>query len=378
MSGGGRGRLRTARTAAVCAAAVVLGIMAGCGDGGGLPKQPAGTTGLPAAGAPELARIRWDASAVAAAAPALVGWREDMNGSAGSLVALTEGSATTDGVRELWRAPEGLEVDLIALDAAGERVAMLLTVADESRPSGSRRALAVAGPQGTAEARLPEDADVVTAAFASDGRLIVVAATLGPTSIETTLGGVAADGSWQSVRLAGEVPTHHFVERVMAVEGTDAIALVLKTPGAPGNRDDEALVLATLEGDELGVYTPPFFDDSLPSASPFDGDEGVVYARTWREISRRPVVDLVRARFNGTEWEEAVLIEDAAIASGVETGQVAACASDGTLWLRSAGERADDGSAIGERLMRLDPASRVLEPTLVDVGSVLMWWWIGR
>ncbi|HZL05303.1 MAG TPA: hypothetical protein VFE45_07770, partial [Coriobacteriia bacterium] len=140
----------------------------------------------------------------------------------------------------------------------------------------------------------------------------------------------------------------------------------------------EALVLATIEGDTLEVYTPAFFDDSLPSAVPLDGDEGAVYARTWREVAGRAVVDVVRARFNGTEWEEAVLLEDAAVASGVETGQVAASASDGTLWLRSAGRSADGGSAAGERLLRLEPGSGAPEPTPVDVSQVLAWWWVER
>lgn len=378
MRGSGRGLLRAARTVIVLAAAVVVGMTTGCGNDARVPEQPAVTTEPPPASAPELARISWDASALAAGAPALVGWREAEDDSAGALVALTEGLATTDGPRELWRAPEGLAIDLVALDPTGSRAAMLVTVADASVPSGRRRALAVAGAGGTHEVRLPDGFDFASAAFSPDGSLAVVAAELAATSVESTLGVAAPDGTWQAARLAGDVPTYHFVERVMGVEGTDALALVLKTAGTPANRDDEALVLATLDGTTLETYTPPFFDDTLPSASPLNGDEGVVYARTWREVAGRPVVDLVRARFNGTEWEETALLEDAAMASGVETGQVAACAPDGTLWLRSEGTRADGGAATGERLLRLAPGSTTPERTPVDVGTVLTWWWIAR
>jgi hypothetical protein len=312
---------------------------------------------------------------VAGVAPALVGWQE---GSAGSLVALTEGSATSDGVREVWRAPEGLEVDLVALDTTGSRAAMLVTVADAKPPSGHRRALALAEAGGTREVRIPDGFDFSSAAFAPDGRLVVVAAELGATSVTSTLGVVAADGGWQPIVLAGEVPVHHFVERVMAVEGTDALALVLKTPGSPADRDDEAVVLGTLDGATLEVYTPAFFDDSLPSAVPLNSDEGVVYARTWREVAGRSAIDLVRARFDGTGWEEAALLQDAGVASGIETGQIAACAPDGTLWLRSVGTPANGGSAQGERLLRLAPGSPVPEQTPVDVSQLRAWWWVER
>jgi hypothetical protein len=330
---------------------------------------------LPAAVAPELARIRWNPKAVAGVAPALVGWQE---GAAGSLVALTEGFATGDGVREVWRSPEGLEVDLVALEATGSRAAMLVTVADAKPPSGHRRALVLAEARGTREVRIPDGFDFSSAAFAPDGRLVVVAAELGATSVASTLGVVAPDGAWQSVMLGGEVPVHHFVERVMAVEGTDALALVLKTPGSPADRDDEAVVLTTLSDAMLEVYTPAYFDDSLPSAVPLNGDEGVVYARTWREVAGRSAIDLVRARFDGTGWEEAVLLEDAGVASGIETGQVAACAPDGTLLLRSAGTPADGGMGQGERLLRLAPGSPVPERTSVDVSQMRAWWWVER
>jgi len=325
--------------------------------------------------APELARVRWDPQVLSGVAPALVGWRE---GEGSSLVALTEGFATSDGIREVWRAPEGLAVDLLALDATGSRAAILVTVADADVPSGQRRALAVADAGGAREVRVPGEFDVSSVAFAPDGRLLVVAAELGATSVETTLGVAGSEGAWHPVMLAGEVPVHHFVERVMAVAGTDAFALVLKTPGSPADRDDEALVLATLTDSVLEAYTPAFFDDSLPSAVPLDGDEGVVYARTWREVAGRPVVDLMRARFDGGGWEEAALLEDARVASGIETGQVAACAPDGTLWLRSTGQAGDGGAAHGERLLRLAPGSAVPEQTPVDVSQVLAWWWIER
>ena len=375
MWGSGRGRVFAARTAIAVMAAVVLGATGGCSDGARAPEQPAGSGGVPAARAPELARISWEPARLAAAAPALVGWKE---GATGVLVALSEGLATSDGTREVWRAPEGLALELVALDAAGSQAAMLVTVADPDVPSGQRRALAVADAEGTREIELPDGFDFSSAAFAPDGRLVVVAAHLGATSVESTLGVAAADGSLQPVALAGDVPVHHFVERVMAVEGTDALALVLKTPGSPADRDDEAVVLATLADDNLEVYTPAFFDDSLPSAVPLIGDEGVVYARTWREVAGRAVIDLVRARFDGAEWEEAAILEDAHIASGIETGQVAAAAPDGTLWLRSGGTPADGATTNAEYLMRLAPGSRVPEQTSLDVGAVRAWWWVSR
>ncbi len=375
MWGSGRGRSLAARTAAAVVAAVVLGSACGCGDGPPSPGPPAQGGSESAVVAPELARIRWEPEALAGVAPALVGWRE---GATGSLVALTEGYLTSEDVREVWRAPEGLSLDLVALDATGAHAAMIVTVADTEPPSGRRRALALADRAGTREVRLPDGFDFSSAAFTPDGRLVVVAAELSATSVESTLGVAAADGAWQPITVAGEVPVHQFVERVMAVEGTDALALVLKTPGTPANRDDEALVLATLADTTLEVYTPAFFDDSLPSAVPLDGDEGVVYARTWREVLGRSAIDLVRARFDGAEWEEAVLREDAGIASGIETGQIAACAPDGTLWLRSAGTPADGGTALGQRLWKLAPQSPVPERTPVDVGQVLAWWWVER
>jgi hypothetical protein len=375
MWGSGKGRFVAARTAVALVAAVVLGSALGCSDGPRAPEQQADGGSVSVTLAPELARIRWKPQALAAVAPALVGWRE---GAANSLVALTEGFATSDGVREVWRAPDGLAIDLVALDATGGRAAMLVTVADGGLPSGQRRALALADADGTREVRLPDGFDFASATFSPGGRLVVVAAELGATSVESTLGVAAGDGRWQPIAVAGELPVHHFVERVMTVEGTDALALVLKTPGTPADRDDEAVVLATLTNVTLEVYTPAFFDDSLPSAIPLDGDEGVVYARTWREVSGRPVVDLVRARFDGTQWEEAALLEDTGIASGIETGQIAACAADGTLWLRSAGTHANGGAEQGERLLRLAPRSSAPEPTSVDVGQTPAWWWVER
>jgi hypothetical protein len=232
--------------------------------------------------------------------------------------------------------------------------------------------LVMMGPDGTSrEMELPEGYESVSSATFVGGRALVVAYHATQTTFETQIGVFSEAGEWQSVSLEGPLPDHQFVEWVASAPGIDGVAVLLKVPGGVGDRDDDALVFARFESGVLRAYTDAFMDDSLPAASPLYAAEGVVYPRTWREVDGVPVVDLIVARWNGTAWDEETVLADGAIASGIETGHVAAQGADGALWIRSAPD--DAGRAT---LMRLEGSAAKPQPTATVLDSIDWFAWI--
>jgi hypothetical protein len=316
---------------------------------------------------PEATTLTWDPSVVLPAEPGLVGWSRAGAKDVGALVSISPDSA---GFDVLWQPPEGSGVihTPLALDAESRK--MLLEVMPDDAIGGQAVGLVMLEPDGSArELELPAGYEGISSATFVDGRALVVVNHATSETFDTLIGLYSESGAWQPVDLAGPLPDHQFVEWAVAVPGTDSVAVLLKVPGGTGDRDDDALVLTRLDGGTLSAYTDAFMDDSLPGASTLYGDEGVLYPRTWREVDGAPVVDLVIARWNGSAWDE-VVFETPGIASGIETGRVAAQGPDGTLWLRS--EPADAGMRLAS--MREGAADTV--PTDVSMDSIDWFTWV--
>jgi hypothetical protein len=356
------------RTRLFLVALVLAVLTAGCAVD---PPPSDGNSGVDDGPAAEAA-IKWDAALLEKSEPCLMGWRGNSDGS-GALVALSP-----DGEEiQLWEAPVGVRYSFADVELSSGRMAVITAPIDPTVPTPGDQRLAIVSRDGEVVGpTLPEEfGSVWSASFGPDGRLIVLAARFGTDEMDTALGAVGADGTWRDLLIEGELPDYHFVEKAMPIPGSDAVALVLKLPGAPGNRDDEALVLARLAGDTLKVFTPEFADDSLVSAAPLWAAEGVVFPRTWREVAGQPVVDLIEVVFDGSAWAERTLVEAGELATGIETGEVVAAAPDGVYWLRSA----PTGShGAGSKLMKLDAKTLKMETAAVDLGDIEWFRWLAK
>ncbi|MBN2248649.1 MAG: hypothetical protein JW733_08110 [Coriobacteriia bacterium] len=358
---------RRSRATVIMLAGVLLAGTVGCAEP--LPEEPAvveeADSGF------DVTSLRWDPSAVEGHLPGLVGWSRLNAADPGGLVAIPESGEPVT----LWEAPaeDGVLYLPLAVDATGPR--MLVAVTSKGETGDEVTSLVLLGPDGDAQLlETPEGYEgVLSATFVGEGVIAVVSHATSET-FETLPGTFTTSGAWEPLALEGEVPAYQFIERVTTVPDTDAVALLLKTPGGTGDRDDEALVLAKYEGGTLVTFTTAFRDDSLPGASPLWGSEGVVFPRTWRVADGAPVVDLVTAVWADGEWTERVLLEAAAIASGIETGQVATQAEDGTLWVRSAGtgDHAEGGS-----LLRLDAQATTATEMGTGLAGVDWFVWLG-
>ena len=355
------------RATAIVLATVLLAGAVGCAEPP--PEEPAVVEEVDSGF--DVTSLRWDPPVLEDHLPGLVGWSRLNPADPGGLVAIPESGEPVT----LWEAPaeDGVLCLPLAVDAADPR--MLVAVTSPGETGGQVTSLVLLGPDGDAQLlETPEGYEgVLSATFVGDGVVAVVSHATSET-FETLPGTFTTSGAWEPLTLEGEVPEYQFIERVTAVPGTDAVALLLKTPGGTGDRDDEALVLARYEGDTLVTFTTAFRDDSLPGASPLWGSEGVVFARTWRVVDGAPVVDLVTAVWADGSWTERVLLEAAEIASGIETGQVAAQAEDGTLWVRSVGtgDHAEGGS-----LLRLDAQAATATDTGTGLAGVDWFAWLG-
>ena len=356
----------------VIASAVLVAVLGGAAAMGGCAEPVVSDGVQPSADEPgtfDVASLAWDPSAVAARAPGLVGWQRSSATDPGALVALSP----ADGViTPLWTVPTDAGVTCVplALDGSGQR--MLLEVRSRDASGIPAPLLVMVGVDGAGRALdLPAGYEGVSSATFAGGRALVVASHATPSTFETSIGVFSGDGAWRTVPLEGRTPEYQFVEWVAAVPGTDVFAVLLKTPGGTGDRDDDALVLARFDSDVLTVQTDAFGDDSLPGASPLHGAEGVVYPRTWREVAGVPVVDLVIARWTGTAWEERIALDAGPIASGIETGHVVCQGADGTLWIRSAAEGANDPI-----LLSLDSRGAKPRYTAAALGTIDWFGWI--
>ena len=363
---------RHSRIRAVGTLGLALALLVSLLAGACTPKEqaePAPGATQDTAPAFDPATATWNPGALVAAMPGIIGW-QSVDAGGGALVALSsDGTATV-----IWSsAPnEGLASDALAVDPTGPRVLCAASAVDGAAPVVS--SLVMLGADASVEELpMPEGYEgVIGAAFAADGRPLVVVYHGTMETFETQLGTYTDAGVWQPMTIEGDLPEYQFVERIAAVPGTDAIALVLKTPGGTGDRDDEALVLARLEGLVLTSYTAAFRDDALPGATPLWGAAGVAYPRMPSVVGLPDVVDLVRVEWNAEAWTETVVAEGLPLASGVETGIVAAQAPTGRYWVRTV-EEGPHGA--GAMLGELDPAEDMLTPTSLDLSDIDWFAW---
>lgn len=308
----------------------------------------------------------WNPSALAGAAPGLIGWRSSSSGG-GALVAFTDEATET----VVWSAApkDGTGLLVVAVDPLAPRVLCAAVSADQSVGS-----LVLLDADGTVEELpMPEGYEgVIGAVFVADGRPLVVVYHTTTETFDTQLGVYERNGTWRPVSLAGELPEHQFVERIHQVPATDAVALVLKTPGGEGDRDDEALVLARLEGEKLVSYTAAFRADALVGATPLWGVEGVSYPSPSNADEPIGPMDLIQVAWNGRTWVETPVAQGLALASGVETGLVTAHAPDGTFWVRSVGK---GPHGLGTSLASIEPKGVGLVSTGLDLTDIDWFAW---
>lgn len=360
-----KGRLRAAQIAVAVAA--IAGLLPAFGCSTARQEAPKTTPPGRAEQGFDPGTLAWMPSALQARLPAVVGWRQTGAQAGGELVAISRETSP----QAVWEAPTDVACRVAAFDAAR---GTLVTVVEPAAGGSARPAAYLSAPDGTVTPIvLPKAYDTASAfAFASDGRAIGLLALYGTESIEATLGVVAGDGSWRALRLTGTLPRFQYVENIFAVPGTDVVAVVLKTQGTPANRDDEALVLARISGDEIRSFTTPLGEDSLPNAVPLWGADGVLFVRTWRSDAARGVVaDLVRATYADGRWVEDVLVEGGDITTGIESGSVAVAMPDGTVLVRSPGQ---GGESDTQTLLQVGDGGR-LSPTGMDVTGAtgLVW-----
>lgn len=360
-------RLRTAVALALGSASIALLFAGACVPKSREEPAPEATQGQ----APSFDQTTqtWDPAALVRATPGLLGWQSAEEGG-GALVALSPDTTTT----VIWSsAPgEGVASTALAVDPNRPRVLCAVSAVDGVTPVVP--SLLLLGDDASVEQLpMPEGYEgIVGATFAADGRPLVAVYRATAETFETQLGTYTQDGAWQPATVEGDLPEFQFVERIAAVPGTDAIALVLKTPGGTGERDDEALVLARLEGLALTSYTPAFRDDALVGASPLRDAVGVVYPRTPGAGGLPDAVDLVRVEWSAGAWTETAVAEGLPIASGVETGLVAAQDPTGTYWVRT---RDDGPHGTGSFLARFDPATGALTPTSLGLVGIDWFAW---
>jgi hypothetical protein len=352
------------------ALALVLALAASLmlGPGGCAPKGPVEAEPPGAAPAPAVAPTEWEPDALSAVMPGLVGWRATAAGG-GELVGISpEGTATV-----VWAAPVadgGVSYTAIAVDADGPQV---LCAGAEAQTGAVRSLLLLRADGRVEELAMPEGFDGVTSGTFVSGRPLAVLTHATSTEYTSQIGTFSDGGAWQPVELTGRLPDYQFVERIALVPDTDAVAVVLKTPGGPGDRDDEALVLARFEGGALTAYTEAFRDDALVGAMPLWGAEGVVYPRTPSRVGLEGVVDLVRAVWTGTAWQEEVVTEGAPLATGIETGIVAVQDPSGLYWVRQAGE---GPHGAGTTLASFDVARDMIVPYSADLSDIDWFVWL--
>jgi len=275
----------------------------------------------------------------------------------------------------IWRAPDELgsrQIYVMAVDPKGDGMVAELYSEEETGEPYQRVVLFTE--DGTAvEMPIPEDREGVSAVAYCDAGVLAVAYRATLEEFQTTVGLVKPGEGWTTLELSGDVPEHQFVESITARPGSDMVGLVLKVPGGPGDRDDDLLVLARIEGTRLTVVTPPYHDDSLPGAQPLMTSDGVVFMRLWPIVDGRWTPTLMAVSWDGASWIEREVLPPGTVAAGPETGQAAAQEPSGAFWVRDAGSGAHGQSS---RLNRLEPGASQLDPTDVDLSEVGWFGWV--
>lgn len=314
--------------------------------------------------------MTWSPRALSDAAPCLVGWRS--TGGRGSLEVL---SGDTPGDPVIWRSPADSDApyfELMEVSPRGDGMVGALYSDDWGTEYLQR--VVLFEPDGSVhDMSLPEGFEGVADVAYCDAGLLAVADHATVESYETTLGIVGSDGRWTALTLAGEVPTHQFIESLTARPGSDLIGLVLKAAGGTGNRDEGMLVFARLAGSTLTVVTPPFADDSLPGAAPLLAADGVTYVRMWSGDSAALPPRMMSVEWSGTAWVEREVVPAGSVGAGPETGQAIAQDPEGGYWLRNA---STDAHGQTSTLLHLLPGASKPEPTGVDLGGVDWFTWV--
>lgn len=315
--------------------------------------------------------MTWQPQLLAEAAPCLVGWRTSADGSAGELVVLNDGSERD----AIWRTPLAsgtafLHVD--GVDVDGSRMVGSLYTQVPGQEAQMQTLLFGTDGKVTEMARPDGFEGTADVAFV-DGGVVALVYHATVDQFLTALGLVGSDGSWQSLVLEGEVPSHQFVESIVTSPGSDLVGLVLKLPGGEGDRDDDMFVLARLEERALVVVTPPYYDDSVVGAQPLWGADGIVFARMWTKQDGAFAPSVVRVEWDGSVWTEREVVASGLLQIGIESGQAVTSDSRGGYWLRSSGS---DPHGVGSELRHLSAGSAIPEATGVDLSTVSWFAWV--
>lgn len=314
--------------------------------------------------------MTWSPRSLEEAAPCLVGWRVD--GTGGALTAL---SPVQSGDPVIWRTPNRMDsrqLYIVAVDSGARgMVGELYAYGEDGEPF--QRALLFEPDGSVREMPRPQDKEGISSAAFFDAGVIAVAYHATLEEFQTSLGLVAPGEGWTPLELAGAVPEFQFVESVVARPGSSLVGLVLKVSGGPGDRDDDMLVMAELDGSTLTVVTPPFLDDSLPGAQPLLDADGVVYVRLWPLTDSGWTPSLMRVAWTGSGWEEQQLLPPGSVSAGPETGQAVAADASGGFWIRDAGS-SDHGD--GSRLTHLAAGASAPDTADADLGNVDWFGWV--
>lgn len=353
--------LRRIATLALCGS---LGFVAGCG---GLPLRIEAPE--PGAEGFDPLTMTWSPASLAAAVPALVGWRAQADGSGGELRVLSQNSLPdpviwrtpaefTEGRLEIVEvAPDGSRmIGVLPADAGGDTLRTRMLLFDQS---GAVQELAPpAGFDGFSDvAFVPGGVLAIAARASSDPR--------------TEVGRFDAEGRWQPFAIVGDLREYQTVEACLTRPGSDLVGLVLKLPGGAGNRDDGMFVLARVAEGALRVVTPAFYDDALLGSQALWDGNGVVYARLWHTPEGVLAPAFVRIEWGGVSWVERELVPAGTIALDVDAEQAIVHDALGGYWVRSA----PDAHLQGTTLLYV-PAEGGLAPTGIDVSSITWFGWV--
>jgi hypothetical protein len=316
----------------------------------------------------DVGAMTWSPSALADAAPGLVGWRSTNQGGTLEVLTASEESAV------IWESPKGEAAPLCQLMAVDPRAQRMVGELYGDRNEGAApQHVVIFEPDGTVrDMPLPDGFEGVSDVAFCDAGIVVVANHATVETYETSLGLVEPGGGWTPLELAGSIPEHQFIESVAVLPGS-LIGLVMKIPGDIGDRDDDLLVLGALEGSTLTVETAPYYDDSLPYARPLGDAPGVVYARLWPVVDGVRKPSIVRAEWTGTEWIETSVLGGDSFGVGPETGQTVEQHPSGGYWIKDAQPY---DHAEGSELLLLRPEEQQPTRMYTNMSGVSWFTWL--
>ena len=335
------------------------------------PVKPAATPQKPGVTPEE----QWDRDALAAAQPCLLALRD---GPDASLTAVDlAGRVVADNV---WLPPAATSTLLLDAEPHGPRVALSVDSASSDAPADVRDRLFVLDKDGAVRtASEPTTAFplVSSAVFLDTGDLLWLRRRETQSSIDTTMGVTdIRRGTVTPVVLDGSWPSYRFVAGLTPLGGASAVAVVLKTDGTPGPRDDFAVVMADYQNGRLISRSSAYRDDSLFTLGSGPRPGTLVYARAKDEESSR-ADELIELVLSGDTWTPRILLRNAGCDPGFDYQHVCGAGPNGSVLYRSAIDpQTDSGSAI---LRMLPSGSTDPRDTGVVVSTVgNQWLWLGE